>query len=82
MDVTEAVLSRRSIRAFLAKPVAPGLIAEILTKASRAPSGGNVQPWKMWVLCGEPLREFKSIMAAQAQFAIPAAMFECMSHPP
>jgi nitroreductase len=67
MHVTEAVLTRRSIRAFLEKPVSTNLIAEILTKASRAPSGGNVQPWKIWALSGDPLREFKSIMAARIQ---------------
>ena len=62
MTVTEAVLSRRSVRAFLdAEPPFP-LLKEILTKASRAASGGNVQPWKLYVVTGEPLRCFKSIM--------------------
>jgi nitroreductase len=62
MTVTEAVLSRHSVRAFLDTPVEIPLIAEILTKASRAPSGGNVQPWRLWVLSGEPLARFKAIM--------------------
>ncbi len=63
MTVTEAVLSRRSVRAFLNTPVPLPLIEEILTKASRAPSGGNLQPWQLYVLSGDPLREFKTIMA-------------------
>lgn len=62
MTVSEAVGSRRSVRAFLNTPVPTNLIAEILTKASRAPSGGNVQPWKLWVLAGEPLARFKAVM--------------------
>ncbi|MBZ5603055.1 MAG: nitroreductase [Acidobacteriia bacterium] len=62
MTVTEAVLSRRSVRAFLDTPVPMPLIAEILRKASRAPSGGNVQPWKLYVLAGEPLDDFKALM--------------------
>jgi nitroreductase len=63
MTVTEAVLSRRSVRAFLDTPVSLDVIAEILTKASRAPSGGNVQPWKLYVLSGEAMARFKAIMS-------------------
>src|SRR5579862_7826750 len=63
MTVSEAVRSRRSVRAFLDTPVPAALIAEILTKASRAPSGGNVQPWKIYVLSGEALARFKAIAA-------------------
>src|SRR5258708_2091463 len=62
MTVTEAVLSRRSVRAFLDRPVAGEIIREILMKASRAPSGGNVQPWKLYVVSGAPLAEFKAQM--------------------
>ena len=39
MTVTEAVMSRRSVRAFLDTPIPLPLIEQILTKASRAPSG-------------------------------------------
>jgi nitroreductase len=63
MTVSEAVVSRRSVRAFLDTPVPIPLIAEILTKASRAPSGGNVQPWKLYVLSGEPMTQFKELMS-------------------
>jgi nitroreductase len=63
MTVTEAVLSRRSVRAFLNKPVPLPLIEEILSKASRAASGGNVQPWQLYVVSGEPLARFKASMA-------------------
>ncbi len=62
MTVSEAVLSRRSVRAFLPTPVPVELISEILRKASRAPSGGNVQPWKIYVVAGDPLAEFKARM--------------------
>jgi nitroreductase len=63
MTVTEAILSRRSVRAFLEKPVPRELIEEILTKASRAASGGNVQPWQLYVASGDVLRGFKARMA-------------------
>ena len=45
MDVTEAVDSRKSIRAFLYKAVDDSLIKELLEKTSRSASGGNLQPW-------------------------------------
>ena len=51
--VEEAILSRRSVRAFKKDPVPRALVEEILTIASRAPSGTNVQPWKVRVLAGE-----------------------------
>jgi nitroreductase len=52
MTVEEAVTGRRCTRAFLPKPVARELIDRILKIAGRAPSGSNVQPWKVWVLTG------------------------------
>ena len=53
--VDGAIASRRSIRAFLATPVAREDIEAILSVASRAPSGTNIQPWKVTVLTGESL---------------------------
>jgi nitroreductase len=52
MTVEEAVAGRRSIRAFLPKPVRRELIERVLSIAGRAPSGSNVQPWHVWVLQG------------------------------
>jgi nitroreductase len=50
--VDTAITSRRSIRAFLDKPVERDEIARILDVAARAPSGTNTQPWKVYVLTG------------------------------
>ena len=50
--VDAAITSRRSIRAFLPDPVAREDIERILAVASRAPSGTNTQPWKVYVLTG------------------------------
>lgn len=58
--VTDAVLGRRSTRAFLARPVERALIEEMLELAARAPSGGNLQPWRVDVLSGEPLAALKA----------------------
>ncbi|AMO24708.1 nitroreductase [Ramlibacter solisilvae] len=51
-SVDAAIESRFSTRAFLPKPVSRDTIAHILRVASRAPSGTNVQPWKVYVLQG------------------------------
>ena len=50
--VEEALLSRRSLRAFRADPVPKETVERILALASRAPSGTNVQPWKVHVVAG------------------------------
>lgn len=51
--VDEIIKSRYSCRAFVPTGVPRSVIEEILTIASRAPSGTNIQPWKAWVLTGE-----------------------------
>ena len=52
MKVSEAILSRHSIRAFLDKPVARTVVEEILEIARYAPTGGNLQPWHVYVAAG------------------------------
>ena len=58
MNVTEAVLSRSSIRAFLHKPVSDELLKLLLEKSSRAASGGNLQPWKIFVINTSTMKDF------------------------
>jgi len=59
------VASRRSVRAFLPTPVPRATIERILAVASRAPSGTNTQPWKVYVLTGERLVSLsKKLVAA------------------
>jgi nitroreductase len=53
-DADEAIVSRQSIRAFLPREVPRETVEEILRVAARAPSGTNTQPWKAYVLAGEP----------------------------
>jgi nitroreductase len=55
--VDEAITSRRSVRAFLPTPVDEATIRDILTVASRAPSGTNMQPWRTYVATGETLKK-------------------------
>lgn len=55
-ETLEIIAGRRSVRAFLPKPVEPATIAAILETASRAPSGTNTQPWKVYVVTGDTQR--------------------------
>jgi nitroreductase len=50
--VDAAIRSRRSIRNFLPTPVPREVVRELLELAARAPSGTNVQPWKVYALAG------------------------------
>jgi nitroreductase len=63
VNVSEAVASRRTIRAFLNKPVDEAVLRRVLEKARRAPSGGNVQPWNATVMTGEPLEKLFTAVA-------------------
>ena len=58
MKVSEAILSRSSIRAFKKNPISTKVIEDLLFKASRAPNGGNLQPWRIYVLNGPKMDEF------------------------
>ncbi|HYF59443.1 MAG TPA: nitroreductase [Burkholderiaceae bacterium] len=64
-DADEAIRTRQSIRAFLPKPVPRETVEEILDVAARAPSGTNIQPWKVHVIAGAPRAELtRRILAA------------------
>tara|TARA_B100001093_G_scaffold514398_1_gene588332 strand:- start:933 stop:1592 length:660 start_codon:yes stop_codon:yes gene_type:complete len=58
MNVSDAVLTRSSIRSFLSNPVSNKLIEKLLEKSSRAASGGNLQPWKVFVINNSSMNNF------------------------
>lgn len=60
MNVSDAVASRTSIRAFTDQQVETSLLQELLEKSARSPSGGNVQPWRIYLLNGDAMVRFKS----------------------
>lgn len=53
MRVSEAINSRRSMRAFKPDPVSKADLEWIVTNANRSASNGNLQPWKLYVTMGE-----------------------------
>jgi nitroreductase len=52
MNVTDAIKTRISVRAFKPDPIPEALVREILDVARYAPSGGNLQPWKVIAVAG------------------------------
>ena len=72
MDVSEAVDSRLSVREFLKDPVEDSLISELLEKASRSASGGNLQPWKIYVINNETMNSFHKFQSEWTDTETPA----------
>ncbi|MFF5083982.1 nitroreductase [Actinoplanes sp. NPDC000266] len=66
VDVYEAVSSRRSVRAFSDRPVPREALERVLAAAARAPSSGNLQPWRLYVVTGEALADLKERATARA----------------
>lgn len=65
MDITTAIASRFSCRAFTDRPVPVETVKRILDLAKQAPSGGNLQPWFVDVLMGKPLADFLAVIRSK-----------------
>lgn len=65
--VSEAIDSRISVRGFTDQPVDGSAIRRVLEKAARSPSGGNLQPWRLYVLGGSDLEAIKKIMVSRTE---------------
>lgn len=79
MDVTEAILKRRSIRNMKPDPVEKEKIEKVLEAARRAPSWGNTQPWRFIVVQDKAkIEELSSKVAAgQPQVAAAPVVIVC-----
>lgn len=65
MNVIDAVNTRMSVRQFTAEPVADELLQGLVSDAARAPSGGNVQPWRVYGVNGESMQRLREFLATQ-----------------
>jgi nitroreductase len=72
MNVTEAVFSRTSIRSFLKDPVSDELLKTLLEKSSRAASGGNLQPWKIFIVNNSAMKDFLEFQEGWTEPEVPA----------
>ncbi len=66
MKVSEAVATRRSVRAFQDKPVDLETVRRVFDRARMTPSGCNFQPWEGVVLTGAPLKALQEVLLAAA----------------
>jgi nitroreductase len=71
MDVFEAVASRYSCRAFLPTPIPEKTVRDIIEAAARAPSAGNMQPWRVYALAGKRVDELRALMAPRMAAELP-----------
>ncbi len=69
--VDRAITTRHSTRAFLPTPVPLPIVEHLLRVASRAPSGSNIQPWRVHVLLGEALAGFTRAMTTAFEAGMP-----------
>jgi nitroreductase len=75
--VGQVLRERKAVRAFRPDPLARELVHDILAEASTAPSGANIQPWRVYVLTGEPLKALSDdlVAASRAGRAAPPEHF-------
>ncbi|MEE8419315.1 MAG: nitroreductase [Dehalococcoidales bacterium] len=59
MDVIEAITARTSVRDFTSSPIEKETIMKILETATLSPSGGNGQPWELFVAAGETIERIR-----------------------
>lgn len=72
--VEHAIRSRRAVRAFLPDPVEPGLLRRLIELAAQAPSGTNMQPWKLRVIGPQARARLEAaLLAALAAGECPGA---------
>lgn len=80
MQLEEAILTRRSIRAFRPDPVPAATLRELIDQARWTPSAANTQPWEFTIVAGGPLQTLRSRLR-QAAAADPVGKPE-MGWPP
>jgi nitroreductase len=72
MDVHDALRNRRTVRAFLDRPVPRETLERILDDALHTPSWANTQPWEVHVAAGEVLEQIRRTYEARTMAKAPA----------
>jgi len=71
MNVLDAVASRYSCRAFLPTPIPEATVRDILERAARAPSAGNMQPWRIYAIAGQRVEALKALLKPRMATELP-----------
>ena len=77
MNIEQALQQRRSVRAFTPQTVPGEVVRTLLETASQAPSGGNMQPWRVTAVGGQALKD----LSARAKVTEPVQR-PGLSYPP
>lgn len=72
MDLSEAVATRRSVRAFLPKDVPREVLTGVFETAQRSPSWCNIQPWRVFVASGQRRARLTAALLDAAKGSPPA----------
>jgi len=72
MDVIQAILDRHSVRDFSSKPISKETIMKIFEAAKFSPSGGNGQPWEVFVANGTAMEKIRARYIEAAKIPSPA----------
>jgi nitroreductase len=81
MQLAQILDQRKSCRAFLDRPVDPQLLRSIITKAARAPSNGNLQPWQIYIVTGAALASLKQATKQLVDDQVPLQTPEYQVYP-
>ena len=81
MQLEQILSTRKSCRAFLDRPVDPQLLRSIISKAARAPSNGNLQPWQIYIVAGAALANLKQTTKQLADDQVPLQTPEYQVYP-
>ena len=71
MKVSEAIKNRHSVRAFLNNPVSTELIKKLLSNPQMS-IGGNLQPWKIYVINEDSMKDFLKFQSEWSEPETPA----------
>jgi nitroreductase len=82
MDVSSALATRKSIRAFTGRPVPTATVRELIERSARSPSGSNLQPWRVYALVGEARNELVRRVKVQLEHLPRGEPPERRIHPP
>jgi nitroreductase len=81
MNVSDAIARRRSVRAYLDQPVDVAVVRDIVERAARAASGGNLQPWHVDIVHGDTLAGIKATLRDRMAKGIPPETSEYPVYP-
>ena len=62
-SIKDALTARFSTRKFIDKPVSSDLLRELLVYSNQSPSGGNLQPWRIYIPNNNGMKKFSASVA-------------------